>query len=561
MAKQPAAPVLPRRSRLFSRRGSVLVTVLVVVVLLALASYQYTDVMTSQYKHSTNIVRYNQARMACESGVNYVCALLGEPSNISGMLNGNPYYNPEYYQDQLLMQDKDNRPRFNSKFSVIAPGTMPGDIAGAQGPLFGVCDEAGKINVNAVMRLDPTGKTLYNLLMQLPNMTDDIACAIVDWLDADDVPYTSPVGGQGGAETSYYMGMSPPYAPKSGPIDSLEELLLVRGVTPDLLYGNDINKNGVQDPNEGASDGSFSTGWSAYLTIYSREQNINSSGSYRVYVNDPSLTTLQTNLQGTQLSADLQTFILLYRIYGSSGTATTTTTSTTSAANANVTMATGMGGAAASINIATATAKSTLSSLYTLINATVDVPGTNGGKSTRYTSPLAASATSGSEDMTNLLDQCTIYQYTEIQGRINVNTASPAVIQALMGVATSLTTTDIQNIIMNQPQFLSNNASMDPSYGSPSWLITKAGLTVAKMQSLEKYVTTTTEVYSFNVLGYFDEGGPVVRYEAVVDMNYINSGGVIMGQPRILHQRDISELGMGWDPHGSYWTGGGGGQQ
>ena len=50
----------------------------------------------------------------------------------------------------------------------------------------------------------------------------------------------------------------------------------------------------------------------------------------------------------------------------------------------------------------------------------------------------------------------------------------------------------------------------------------------------------------------------MVRFEAVVDMNYIYSNNTVMGQPRILHQRDISELGMGWDPHGNSFGGSGG---
>jgi type II secretory pathway component PulK len=554
MARFRTNAVPLRRSIPWTRRGSVLVAVLVVVVLMSLAAYQYTDVMTAQHKHSDTLMRRHQCQLLCESGVNYVSALLSNPQNISGLLSGNPYYNTEYFQDQVVVSDP--MPRRNGKFSIIAPGTMPGDVAGTQGPVFGVCDEGGKINLNAVMRLDPSGNTLYNLLMQLPNMTDDIANAIIDWIDPDDNPRPSTVGGMGGAESSYYQGLSPPYSCKNNFIDSLEELLLVRGVTADLLYGNDVNRNGVQDENEMSSDGTFWAGWAAYLTVYSRETNNSSAGTPRVYLNEPDLPTLATNLQTSTLSADLQTFILIYRIYGSSGTASTTPSTSTT-----VTMANGMGGlSAGSLNLSTVSGKSQISSLYSLVNATVDVPSTTqGGKATRYTSPLFAALTSGSTDLTTLLDVCTIYQYSEIQGRINVNTASPTVLATLQGVVTSLQASDIQNIINAQPQYLSNNASVDASYGSPAWLMTKAGLSVATMQQLEKYVTTTSQVYSFNVLGYFDEGKTVMRYEAVVDMNFIYSNNTVTGMPRILHQRDISELGSGWDPRGNNWGGGGGG--
>ena len=562
MSKPSAKPVPARRPRWPSRRGSVLVAVLVVVTILSLAAYQYTDTMVAQHKESGSIIRRHQCRLLCESGVNYVCALLADPTTISGSMNGNPYCNLEFYQDQVVVSDA--LPRKNGKFSIIAPGTMPGDVAGNQGPLFGICDEGGKININAIMRLDKSGNTLYSLLMLLPNMTDDIANAIIDWLDPDDNPRQSTVGGMGGAESSYYQGLSPPYSCKNGPIDSLEELLLVRGVTPDLLYGNDVNRNGVQDENEMASDGTFSLGWSAYLTVYSREPNNMSSGAPRIYVNDPSLSNLATNLATTTLSADMQTFIVIYRLYGASGTVSNTASTTgSSSSSSNVNMANGMGGlSATSLNLSTAQAKGKVSSLYNLINATVDVPSTTqGGKSTRYTSPLANMGSSGSSDLTALLDSCSTNQSTEIQGRINVNTASPAVIATLQGVVPNLTATDIQNIINNQPQYLSASTAIDPSYSSTAWLMTKASISLTNMQQLDKYVTTTSQVFSFNVLGYYDEGQTWMRYEAVVDINYLYSNNTVMGQPRILHQRDISELGMGWNPRGNNWAGGGGGDQ
>jgi hypothetical protein len=48
-----------------------------------------------------------------------------------------------------------------------------------------------------------------------------------------------------GAEIETYSALG--YACKNGPPDTIEELLLVRGVTPDLLFGADMNRNGVID--------------------------------------------------------------------------------------------------------------------------------------------------------------------------------------------------------------------------------------------------------------------------------------------------------------------------
>ena len=56
--------------------------------------------------------------------------------------------------------------------------------------------------------------------------------ALIDWIDEDDEPL-----GFGGAESSYYQGLEKPYTPRNSPMEFVEELLLVRGITPELYYG------------------------------------------------------------------------------------------------------------------------------------------------------------------------------------------------------------------------------------------------------------------------------------------------------------------------------------
>src|SRR5262249_50104764 len=160
---------------------------------------------------------------------------------------------------------------------------------------------SGKLNINALFALDSTGKVLHDALMKLPNMTDDIAWSIVDWIDPNDDPSA------GGAEDSYYATRTPPYHCKNGPLDSIDELLLVKGITPTLLYGTDRNRNGKLD--QGEDDGTgFSLGWAAYLTVYSREPNLDSTGKSRINLNGNDLQQLYTDLTNA-VGADLATFI------------------------------------------------------------------------------------------------------------------------------------------------------------------------------------------------------------------------------------------------------------
>ena len=47
-----------------------------------------------------------------------------------------------------------------------------------------------------------------------------------------------------GAENDYYQSLNEPYQCKNGNFDSIEELLLVRGVTPELFHGKKGTKTG-----------------------------------------------------------------------------------------------------------------------------------------------------------------------------------------------------------------------------------------------------------------------------------------------------------------------------
>lgn len=94
-----------------------------------------------------------------------------------------------------------------------------------------VTNENGKISVNhaseAVLRrlLDQSG--VKDVLLQ-----ETIAASILDWRDADDVERPS------GAESEFYRSGTRPYAAKNAPFQRVEELLSVKGVTRDILFGN-----------------------------------------------------------------------------------------------------------------------------------------------------------------------------------------------------------------------------------------------------------------------------------------------------------------------------------
>jgi hypothetical protein len=164
-------------------------------------------------------------------------------------------------------------------------------------------DEASRLNVNTAT---------LEMLEALPNMTTELAAAIIDWRDSDSD------ADSGGAETDVYQRLNPPYRCKNADYESIEELRLVYGMTLDFLYGEDTNLNGAVDPNESDGDltppydnrdGWLDAGLLNYVTIYSREPNTRTNGEARIDVTSTNQQELATLLQ-EQFGADRANEIL-----------------------------------------------------------------------------------------------------------------------------------------------------------------------------------------------------------------------------------------------------------
>jgi general secretion pathway protein K len=95
-------------------------------------------------------------------------------------------------------------------------------------------DENARINVNKVVtgdgKLDPNILNAVSILFQRADVDEGILNAIIDWIDPDDDPLP------GGGESSYYGSLDPPYECKNAPLDTISELLMIKGVT-DEVYG------------------------------------------------------------------------------------------------------------------------------------------------------------------------------------------------------------------------------------------------------------------------------------------------------------------------------------
>jgi type II secretory pathway component PulK len=139
-------------------------------------------------------------------------------------------------------------------FWVITP-----DPTTDQAYQFGITDEAGKVNLNTASA--NSGETPSLTKVSLYNMPGfdarpDIVDSIYNWHLG---PTAGPIAT--GADTDYYSELQPEgYDAKNSAFETVEELLLVKDVTKDLLYGLDLNHDGVVDNLERASGGGANVG-------------------------------------------------------------------------------------------------------------------------------------------------------------------------------------------------------------------------------------------------------------------------------------------------------------
>ena len=115
---------------------------------------------------------------------------------------------------------------------------------------YTIRDENGKISINSA------SKNTLDKLLQFSGVEDKIerstiSDSILDWIDTDKNHRLN------GAEDDYYRKQNPPYYAKNGPIETIDELLKIRGMTEEILYGS-----------EESDDEDKKTGIANHLTIY-----------------------------------------------------------------------------------------------------------------------------------------------------------------------------------------------------------------------------------------------------------------------------------------------------
>ena len=284
------------RMRRYQRRGALLLVTLLIVSLLGLLGASFAFRMQADFNAVAAQQQLQQARLAAEDGIDKVCLLLRDQRfdvdkwyNNPNALRRQLVWSPDKVGGSESIADQEaveGRPAW--RFSVVAYEMPTQDNDGDTKIRYGVTDEASKININTASRAQLLA--LFDQLKLEDVTSEQLADALIDWRDQDDIPISS-----NGAESSYYNTLDPPYKCKNRPLETVEELLMVKGFNGRILYGEDYNRNGYLDPNEDDGpeglfppdngDGILDRGLLPFITVYSWDWNLSNDNRHRVDIN------------------------------------------------------------------------------------------------------------------------------------------------------------------------------------------------------------------------------------------------------------------------------------
>lgn len=444
-----------------NRPGTVLVITMLIVFALAGTVLTLGRTARVELSASANLAASIQASAVERGAEQYINALL--------TLNTTKGSLPE-----ALESSYEAVPVGEGFFWVVRP-----DYGDTAMPLFGLVDEASKLNINSAP---------YDMLAKLPNMTTDVANAIVAYRGVQTAPAA-------GAPTTPAepQSLGGGYYTKNSPFESVEELLQIQGFNRTLLYGNGqagpLGQQASSGLGGGAktnlmTDNATARGLYDLLTIYSQE-------------------TL---------------------------TPASTTGGTTAAAQGTV-----------NINL-----QDQRDRLRNLLRAQLN--NTRGDEIMNLITPRTRfvdvfdfyfQTKLKPEEFDKIATQLTTSTGT-VRGKININTASRNVLLALPGLESA----DVDKLISARPAAAGQSSS---GFGSSaptsttgpslSWVATTLN---QKAVGLGPYITFQTSRVSADILAVSGNGRAYKRVRVVFDL----SGTT----PQIIYRREITDRGWPLDP-------------
>lgn len=220
------------RGNLKDQNGAALIITIIIVSILTFLIIDFSYSVRVNIRKSANLRDETKAYWLAKGGINQALFLL------KSSIPKDPYH----HLDQIWAK--------------------PFRIETEQGSVdVSIVDENSKINLNMIVTPSRSGKNIvyipkFERGFLLCGVSVEHIPVIIDWIDSNDIPEHS------GAENSDYMQLVPPYRCKNNFLDSLYELVLLKGFSIDDIvklqnlftvypykHGKiTININTVQDP-------------------------------------------------------------------------------------------------------------------------------------------------------------------------------------------------------------------------------------------------------------------------------------------------------------------------
>jgi DNA uptake protein ComE-like DNA-binding protein len=335
------------------------------------------------------------------------------------------------------------------------------------------------------------------------------------------------------------------------------------------LFGSDVNRNGVLDPQETGSlagaagladpNDPLVLGWARYLTLYSVETNLREDGTAKIDVNSSDLKQLHSDLQSA-FDEETATFVVAYRQNANPGNQAQPQSGRQAGGeeNAGDEGADSQNGSPnvnravepAEQNTGQASAGQTpavqgkvtldftkpgnqrIESVLDLIGKDVTIPpATPGQPPQMLKSPFPNERGAMAEYLPRLTENVTTSTAKTITGRLNINQAPEVVLMAVPEMTVKLAS-DI--VATRDPE----SSLPKPGRRDGTWILAEGLVTLEQMRTMMPFVTASGSTYRAQVVGYFDAGGLAARIEIVLDAT--------TSPPRLVFWRDMSPLGPGF---------------
>jgi type II secretory pathway component PulK len=443
------------------RRGFILPVVLLILALMGLMAAGFAFQVNAESAATQATIERMQTRLAAEAGFHYVTMMLRQNpldvnawydnreqfrgvvvwSSAGGLSTFGPVEESEMDQESTLYE-----PVY--RFSLVADDPEDDEI----NIRYGITDESAKLNIN-VADADQLTRLIEQVIPesgdaeQVP--VDMLVDSLMDWRDPDDDVHSN------GAEAAYYLALIEPYRCKNAPFDTVEELLMVRGFTGRILYGEDADRNGLLSPNEDDGDitfpadnedGVLDRGLYPYVTVYSRDLN-------RANDNRPRALLTGGDDVRERLEEHFESDEVGYLLSGR---------------------------------------------------------GEQGGSLTEYLDVASNGDASpfSVDEFPSIVDRCTLDPSPELVGRINVNTAPRQVLRCL----TPLADEEIAAIVQKRVDLSSDTKA------TTAWLLTEGVLSVEQYEAVEPMITARGLQFTVESIGYADHLGLRYRLQVIFQM-------------------------------------------